>query len=106
EMSRGNVMGVRATLDEYPALGEVYRVDSVPDVFLIDRDGFIIDRLHNFEPPAAFAKRLKKLVGSQPMEAASTATNVTALEDSPTPLRNWFNANKDRPRFITLLSPT
>ncbi len=93
-------------LDEYPALGEAYRVDSVPDVFLIDRDGFIVDRLLNFEPPAVFAKRLKKLVGRQPMEAASAATNATSLEDSLTPLRSWFNANKDRPRFITLLSPT
>ncbi len=49
-------------LDVYPKLGKAYAVESVPDVFLIDRNGFIIDRVRNFEPPATFAKRLGNLL--------------------------------------------
>ncbi len=48
-------------LDKYPALGTVYGVESVPDVFFINREGFVVDRLHNFEPPDAFLLRLKTL---------------------------------------------
>lgn len=48
-------------LDVYTKLGTAYAVESVPDVFLIDRNGFIVDRVRNFEPPAAFAKRLERL---------------------------------------------
>jgi thioredoxin 2 len=49
-------------LDKYPALGTAFSVASVPDVFLIDRNGMIVDRLHNFVPPEAFLVRLRKLV--------------------------------------------
>ena len=45
-------------LDKHPTLGDAYRVDSVPNVLLIDRGGFVVDRLRNFEPPELFAKRL------------------------------------------------
>jgi thioredoxin-like negative regulator of GroEL len=48
-------------LDKHPALGTVYGVESVPDVFFINREGFVVDRLHNFEPPDAFLVRLKTL---------------------------------------------
>jgi len=50
-------------LDKYPTLGTAFGVKSVPDVFLIDRKGMIVDRLRNFEPPAEFLIRLKRLVG-------------------------------------------
>jgi thioredoxin 2 len=49
-------------LDKYPALGTAFGVESVPDVFLIDREGMIVDRLYNFETPQAFLVRLRKLV--------------------------------------------
>ena len=49
-------------LDVYPKLGEAFAVESVPDVFLIDRNGFIVDRVRDFEPPAAFAKRVGNLL--------------------------------------------
>ncbi len=49
-------------LDVYPKLGKAFAVESVPDVFLIDRNGLIVDRVRNFEPPAAFAKRLGSLL--------------------------------------------
>ena len=32
--------------------------------------------------------------------------NLTSLSDSLDPLRDHFNANKDRHRFVALLSPT
>ncbi len=52
-------------LDKYPALGTSFCVESVPDVFLIDREGMVVERLHNFEPPDKFLVRLKKLVGER-----------------------------------------
>jgi thioredoxin 2 len=56
-------------LDKYPALGTAFGVESVPDVFLIDRNGMIVERLHNFVPPAEFLVRLKKLLGEQGNES-------------------------------------
>ena len=56
------VQVVFVDLDVYPKLGKAYAVESVPDVFLIDRNGFIVDRVRNFEPPAAFAKRVGSLL--------------------------------------------
>ncbi len=50
-------------LDKYPDLGKTYGVSSVPDVLFVDRSGMIVDRLHQFEPPAPFMLRLKKIVG-------------------------------------------
>lgn len=52
-------------LDKYPAMGTVFGVESVPDVFLIDRMGMIVDRLHNYVSPADFIVRLKRLLGEQ-----------------------------------------
>ncbi len=53
-------------LDKYPALGEAYGVAAIPDVFLIDSSGRIVDRLQNFEPPKAFVARVRKVLG-QPL---------------------------------------
>lgn len=57
-------------LDKYPALGTAFGVESVPDVFMIDRKGMIVDRLHNFVPPEALVVRLRILLdepsGSSP----------------------------------------
>lgn len=50
-------------LDKYPELGKAYGVASVPDVLFIDRSGMIVDRLQQFEAPAPFVLRLKKIVG-------------------------------------------
>jgi len=53
-------------LDKYPALGTAFGVESVPDVFLIDRKGMIVDRMHNFVPPVNFAVRLNRLLNGRP----------------------------------------
>ncbi len=37
---------------------------------------------------------------------AGDRANVTSLRESLDPLRDHFNANKDRHRFVALLSPT
>ncbi|MFQ5462625.1 MAG: TlpA family protein disulfide reductase [Phycisphaerae bacterium] len=50
-------------LDEHLELGTKWGVHSVPNVFFIDRQGRIVDRLYRFEAPAAFLARLKKLLG-------------------------------------------
>ena len=38
--------------------------------------------------------------------ASNSDVKLTHLEDSLEPLREWFNAEKGKPRFIALLSPT
>ena len=48
-------------LDEYPGIAQAYGVKTVPDVFFVDADGWIIDRLRNFEAPKPFLERLHKL---------------------------------------------
>ena len=53
-------------LDKYPALGEAYGVVTIPDVFLIDSSGRIVDRMQNFVPPKAFVTRVRKALG-QPL---------------------------------------
>ena len=44
-------------------------------------------------PAAAWAAEAKKI-------------DFVSLESSLTPLEQYFNANKDRPRVLVLLSPT
>ncbi len=56
---------VRIDLDKYPELAELYAVKSVPNVVFVDADGFIVDRLQRFEPPAEFARRLERLNGQK-----------------------------------------
>lgn len=62
------IQRVIVDLDDHPALGRAYWVEAVPDVVMIDRDGMIVDRVHNFEPPNVFAERLKKLLKESPVE--------------------------------------
>ena len=50
-------------LDKYPALGEAYGVVAIPDVFLIDRSGRIVDRMQKFVPPKVFVARVRKALG-------------------------------------------
>ena len=52
-------------LDEHPSLAKSYRVTSVPDVFFIDAEGLIVDRLRKFEAAPAFLARLKKLSSAE-----------------------------------------
>jgi hypothetical protein len=49
---------------------------------------------------------------AEPLPAAAAAEPdvaaalVTPLDTTATPLREWFEANAGKPRFITLVSPT
>ena len=49
-------------LDENPELGEFYGVTVVPDVFLINREGVVVGRFQNFEPPERFRQRVLALL--------------------------------------------
>lgn len=53
-------------LDTNPDLGKAYGVVSVPSVFFIDREGFVVDRLQDFEPPGPFLARVNNLLGDKP----------------------------------------
>ncbi len=48
-------------LDLYPNLAKAYRVTTIPDLFFVDGDGFVVDRLREFEAAAPFLQRLAKL---------------------------------------------
>ena len=52
----------RDYLDEFPDLAGWYGVDAVPNVVFVDREGYIVDRVQNFEPADAFLSRLQKLL--------------------------------------------
>lgn len=53
-------------LDAHPDLGTAYGVVSVPSVFFIDPEGFVVDQLLDFESPTPFLARLKNLLGDKP----------------------------------------
>lgn len=49
-------------LDRHPELAKAYGVSSIPDVFFVDAEGVIVDRLRKYEPADPFRKRLEKLI--------------------------------------------
>lgn len=53
---------IHVDVDRNPDLAKAFDVRSVPNVLFINRGGYIIDRLGNFEPPAAFRDRLRRLL--------------------------------------------
>ena len=53
---------IEVDLDQYPMLGDAFGVATVPDLFFVDREGFIVDRLGQFEPPPQFLARIDKLL--------------------------------------------
>ena len=58
---------------------------------------------------AADKIRLPKKCGTAPQKPSANQAayaEITSLADSLDPLKEYFNANKDRHRFVTLLSPT
>ncbi len=59
----GAIELIYVDLDKYPALGEAYGVVAIPDVFLIDSAGRIVDRMQEFVPPKAFVTRVRKALG-------------------------------------------
>lgn len=47
-------------LDKHPELAKSYGVTSIPDVFFIDAEGDVTDRLKAFEEPKPFLERVAK----------------------------------------------
>lgn len=48
-------------LDKHPELAKAFGVKSIPDVFFINAEGAVVDRLRKFEAVKPFLKRLEKL---------------------------------------------
>ena len=46
-------------LDKHPKLAEAFGVKSIPDVFFINTEGLVVDRLRKFEEAKPFLERLK-----------------------------------------------
>ena len=67
-------------LDEYPGLAKTYGVSSIPDVFFIDSDGMVTDRLKEFEEPAQFAKRVAAWRGKTKTATLGATTSVPSEE--------------------------
>ena len=67
EKALASIEVIMVDLDKEPQLAEAFGVKSIPDVFFVDREGIVVDRLQKFELPAAFLERLGKLTHpSQP----------------------------------------
>ena len=60
------VQFVDVDVDEHPGLAKAYNVSAVPDVVFVDRDRYIVGRLGNFEPPAAFRARMQAFLEKRP----------------------------------------
>ena len=59
----GSMEVIYVDLDKHPSLAKAYGVKSIPDVFFVDAEGFVVDRLRKFEAKAPFLKRLAKISG-------------------------------------------
>lgn len=64
-------------VDQHPLLAKAYGVASVPDVFLIDAEGHVVDRLRNFEPPDRFLGRLGRLIGHERSAPATKKKRIS-----------------------------
>ena len=86
---------VYVDLEHHPSLAKAYGVSTVPDVFLVDREGFVYDRLRKFEAAAAFLPRLRR-------EASRRFIDLSICSSK---LRQAFNAAKGKVRIVAILSP-
>ncbi|MBL4770210.1 MAG: thioredoxin family protein [Planctomycetes bacterium] len=48
-------------VDKHPGLARAYGVETIPNLFFINSEGHVVERLTSFEKPGPFLKRLKVL---------------------------------------------
>ena len=91
-------------LDEHPELAKAYAVSSIPDVFFVDAQGSVVDRLKAFEEPEPFIKRLQKMKGKK--EKVATLGVSTAVPSDEV-AKSLELANKVRVlgRAVTKVAP-
>lgn len=67
-------------LDKHPELAKAYAVKSIPDVFFVNPEGLIIDRVKKFEQAGPFLERVNRLHGADttptPTEVGPRAGNT------------------------------
>lgn len=63
-------------LDQHPGLAKAYRVTSIPDVFFVNSEGQVTDRLMAFEEPKPFLTRVAKWLGETQMASLGLSTSV------------------------------
>jgi thiol-disulfide isomerase/thioredoxin len=63
-------------LDKFPSLAQAYGVTSIPDVFFVDSNGLVVDRLKDFEAPEPFLQRVSKWLGPLPGASLGLTTSV------------------------------
>lgn len=73
----GGVEVIYVDLDASPELAKAYGVTSIPDVFFIDAQGDVTDRLKAFEEPKPFLDRVGKWLA--PREQAAVLGFETAV---------------------------
>jgi thiol-disulfide isomerase/thioredoxin len=90
-------------LDEHPGLAKAYGVASVPDVFFVDEEGRVTDRLRSFEEPEPFLGRLARWLDGT--KAASLGLSTSAPSDEA--VRDMGLANNVRVlgRLIDAVAP-
>ncbi len=89
---------IHVDLDKYPELARAYGVTTIPDVVFVDPAGFVVDRLHGFEPPSDFLSRLREVT-------RGTTSMLQPLSEDGRELQQAFNAETGKVRLILLVSP-
>ena len=77
---------IYVNLDEHPELAKVYGVSSIPDVFFIDAEGQVVDRLKAFEEPEPFIERLQKMKSKKEKVATLGASTAVPSDEAASAL--------------------
>ncbi len=90
-------------LDEHPGLAKAYGVASVPDVFFVDGEGRVTDRLRSFEEPEQFLTRLARWLDGT--KTASLGLSTSAPSDKAVQDMGLVNNVRVLGRLIDTVAP-
>jgi thioredoxin-like negative regulator of GroEL len=86
---------VEVDVDQHPDLAKAYGVSVIPDVFLVDREGYVYDRLRAFETSDPFLSRLDR----------ESTRRLTDLSSDAREVREPFNEANGKVRLLLIVSP-
>ena len=95
---------IYVNLDEHPGLAEIYGVSSIPDVFFVNAEGRVVDRLKAFEGPEPFLERVQRMMDKT--ETSATLGIGTAVPSEETAAAvGLTNEVRVLGRLVTRLEP-
>ncbi|MBL4770436.1 MAG: thioredoxin family protein [Planctomycetes bacterium] len=95
---------IYVNLDEHPELAKAYGVSSIPDVFFINAQGKVVDRLKAFEEPKPFLERVKKMVGKTE-KTATLGIDTAVPSDETASAVGLTNKVRVLGRLVTKVEP-